>query len=312
MGVSFHALERLRAMGLLPAGANILDIGSSNLYSATTAELHGFLSQYGLIEDSHINVFIERLARGSKFGPDGVANESFVGELLERAGLKYLSFDIADGYKTQIFDLNRGILEERLRGAFDTVINFGTTEHVLNQLNAFRIIHDAVKPGGHIVHNLPCVGYIDHGFFAYTPRVFFDIAGYNDYELVYFEFQKPTQGKELYSIVRDYRQYFPSLSTTLESAANTELGSFVASDISVLVVFRKKKDLHFCIPLELSTSVGQIALTDPDSVAGAATAISTKQLYRFSFGLLRAAIRRTPGALARKVSRALERIFDRT
>jgi hypothetical protein len=52
---------------------------------------------------------------------------------------------------------------------------------VLNQLKAFRVIHDAVKSDGYIVVILPSVGYVDY---AYTPRVFFDIAGYNDYELV--------------------------------------------------------------------------------------------------------------------------------
>ena len=311
MGISLQALERLHALGLLSPGASVLDIGSSNLYSATSGGLRQFLSQYGAIGADPNPDFIERLARGSKYGPDGVANESFVGELLERAGLTYLSFDIANGYKTQIFDFNRGVLEERLRGTFDTVINFGTTEHVLNQLNAFRVIHDAAKPGGYMAHNVPCVGYVDHGFFAYTPRVFFDIAGYNDYELVCFEYQGPNRGKELYSIVRDYRPYFPRLSATLESAANTELATFQAPDISILVIFRKKKADDFCTPMELSTSVGQITLTDPNAVAGASSAISTKQLYRFSFGFFRAAIRRTPGAFIRKLSRAFRRIFGK-
>ena len=296
-------------MKLLPAGASVLDIGSSNLYSATPDGLRHFLSQYDPVEAGD-HEFIERLAKGSKYGPDGVANESFVGELLERAGLRYLSFDIADGYKTQIFDLNRNALEEKLHGTFDTVINSGTTEHVLNQLNAFRVIHDAVKRDGHMVHVLPCVGYVDHGFFAYTPRVFFDIAGYNDYELVCFDYQGPNQGKDLYSIVRDYRSYFPRLSATLD-AASTALASFRAPDIAAFVVFRKKRDARFCTPMEISTSVGQVTLTDPNVVPGAAAAISTKQLYRVAFGFFRAAVRRTPRAIVRKVYGALDRLFGR-
>ena len=309
MGMSLDALDRLQAMKLLPAGASVLDIGSSNLYSATPEGLRHFLSQYDSVEVGDYE-FIERLAKGSKYGPDGVANESFVGELLEQAGMRYLSFDIADGYKTQIFDLNRDVLEERLHGAFDTVINSGTTEHVLNQLNAFRVVHDAVKRDGHMVHVLPCVGYVDHGFFTYTPRVFFDIAGYNDYELVCFEYQGPNQGKDLYSIVRDYKSNFPRLSATLE-AANTALTSFRAPDIAAFVVFRKKRDARFCTPMEISTSVGQVTLTDPNVVPGAVAAISTKQLYRVAFGFLRAAVRRTPRAIVRKILGALDRLFGR-
>jgi len=310
MGISLRALERFQAMKLLPAGASVLDIGSSNLYSATPDGLRHFLSQYDSVEAGD-HEFIERLAEGSKYGPDGVANESFVGELLERAGLRYLSFDIADGYKTQIFDLNRNVLEEKLHGTFDTVINSGTTEHVLNQLNAFRVIHDAVKRDGHMVHVLPCVGYVDHGFFAYTPRIFFDIAGYNNYELVCFEYQGPNQGKDLYSIVRDYRPNFPCLSATLD-AADTALSSFRAPDIAAFVVFRKKRDARFCAPMEISTSVGQVTLTDPNAVPGAAAGISTKQLYRFALGFFRTAVRRTPRAIVRKVHGTLDRLIRRT
>jgi SAM-dependent methyltransferase len=309
MGISLDALERLQAMMLLPTGASVLDIGSSNLYSATPDGLRHFLSQYDSVEAGD-HEFIERLAKGSKYGPDGVANESFVGELLERAGLRYLSFDIADGYKTQIFDLNRDVLEERLHGAFDIVINSGTTEHVLHQLNAFRVIHDAVKRDGHMVHVLPCVGFVDHGYFAYTPRVFFDIASYNDYELVCFEYQGPNEGKDLYSIVRDYRSYFPCLSATLD-AATTALAKFRAPDVAAIVVFRKKRGARFCTPMEISTSVGQVTLTDPNVVPGAVAAISTKQLYRVAFGFFRAAVRRTPRAIVRKIYGALDRLFGK-
>lgn len=311
MGVTFQALKRLQEMNLLSPHARILDIGSSNLYSATPYELRQFLSRYGSTERDDTDEFIERLAAGSKFGPDGVANESFLGELLERAGLHYISFDVASGYRTQIFDLNRNALEEGQRGAFDTVINFGTTEHVLNQLNAFRVIHDATKPGGHMVHSLPCVGYVDHGFFTYTPRMFFDLASCNDYELICFEYQGPSQGKELFPIVRNYRPYFPRLSATIDKAQNTDLASFVAPDIGAFVVFRKKKDARFNIPMELSTSVGQVTLSDPGAVPGAAAAMSTKQLYRFAFGFFRAAIWRTPNAVARKLGRGLKRLFLR-
>ena len=65
MGVSFQHLERLQEMNLLPPGASILDIGSSNLYSATPDGLRRFLSRYS-IESDYTDVFIARLADGSK------------------------------------------------------------------------------------------------------------------------------------------------------------------------------------------------------------------------------------------------------
>src|SRR6186997_1073992 len=109
MGISFWALDRLRSINALPAGASVLDIGSSNLYTATPAELRDFLAWYGKDESTdEFDSFLDRIARGSAYSPTaGGTNNSFVGEVLERAGLRYLSFDIADGYRTEIFDLNR-------------------------------------------------------------------------------------------------------------------------------------------------------------------------------------------------------------
>jgi hypothetical protein len=55
MGISLHALERLQTMKLLPAGASVLDIGSSNLYSATPDGLRHFLSQHDFVEAGTMN-----------------------------------------------------------------------------------------------------------------------------------------------------------------------------------------------------------------------------------------------------------------
>jgi hypothetical protein len=58
-----------------------------------------------------------------------------------------------------------------MRDAFDLVINAGTTEHVSNQENAFRVIHDLTKRGGMMNHEVPAGGMIDHGFFSYQAEV---------------------------------------------------------------------------------------------------------------------------------------------
>jgi SAM-dependent methyltransferase len=305
MGISFWALDRLRSINALPAGASVLDIGSSNLYTATRAELRDFLVWYGKDENTdEFASFLDRIANGSAYSPTvGGSNNSFVGELLERAGLRYLSLDIADGYRTEIFDLNRRSLDDNLRGTFDAVINYGTTEHVLNQLNAFRVIHDAAKPGAYMVHSVPAVGYADHGYFTYTPRLFLDIASYNGYELVSCEFQGPTTGKGLFGIVQIYQTYFPALSETLKQADCSEFSNSNVPDIGISVVFRKKNNAGFCVPMEMSTSVGDISANWLDGASVSTAPLSTKQLYRTGASLLTAAVRRTPGAGVRFLSR---------
>jgi hypothetical protein len=52
-------------------------------------------------------------------------------------------------------DLNRDQVPYKLKAAFDLVVNAGTTEHVVTQDNAFRVIHDLTKAGGVMLHELP-------------------------------------------------------------------------------------------------------------------------------------------------------------
>jgi SAM-dependent methyltransferase len=115
-------------------------------------------------------------------GAPTIMPDSPPGRLLWSAlGLQSKSVDI-DGGDIRI-DLNKGRVPWRYRGAFDLAVNAGTTEHVANQGNAFAAIHDLVRPGGLMVHQLPAYGNIDHGFFGYQPKFFHRLAEANDYEL---------------------------------------------------------------------------------------------------------------------------------
>jgi hypothetical protein len=99
-------------------------------------------------------------------------------------GLEYAAIDI-DGDAIRL-DLDRDEVPARLKGAFDLVVNTGTTEHVGNQLNAFRAIHDLARVGGVMYHEVPAGGLIDHGLISYQPKFFFRLAQQNDYELLRF------------------------------------------------------------------------------------------------------------------------------
>ncbi len=262
MGISLGMIERMHGLGLFgQGGISILDVGSSNLYSASPAGIIAFLSSFGIAMTTELESFAARLAQGSAYNPvDGGANGAFVGELFEKAGFRYNAIDIADGYRTTILDLNHESAPQEFVDTFDLILNFGTTEHLLNQYNAFKVIHDSTKVGGYIVNSLPCVGYSDHGYFTYTPRCLFDLAGYNEYELVGFWFEGPGRNNDLYSPLRNYQSYFPVLSTALDEREITEAGKTVSTlnipDIGLLMICRKVKARPFMGALECSTSVG--------------------------------------------------------
>ena len=73
-------------------------------------------------------------------------------------GLSYASIDI-DGSPGSIpLDLNYDEVPAAFVGQYDVVTNFGTTEHVANQLQSFKIIHDLATPGALMLHVLPASG----------------------------------------------------------------------------------------------------------------------------------------------------------
>jgi hypothetical protein len=110
------------------------------------------------------------------------------GRLLWSAlGMESQSVDIEGGDIP--IDLNKGEVPLRYRGAFDLAINAGTTEHVANQGNAFSAIHELIRVGGLMYHELPAYGHIDHGFFGYQPKFFWRMAEANNYDTVLFHFK---------------------------------------------------------------------------------------------------------------------------
>jgi hypothetical protein len=84
------------------------------------------------------------------------------------------------------FDLNEPIKMEHL---FDIVINCGTGEHVFNIYQFFKTIHEVTAPDGIMIHVMPFLGWTDHGFFNLQPTLYWDLAQYNNYEVVCFTYQ---------------------------------------------------------------------------------------------------------------------------
>ena len=78
-------------------------------------------------------------------------------------------------------DLNEPYFENN---KYNLITNFGTTEHIFNQYQVFKTIHNLIKPNGLIMHFLPYQGAYNHGFYNYNPTFFFDLGKANNYETV--------------------------------------------------------------------------------------------------------------------------------
>jgi hypothetical protein len=102
-------------------------------------------------------------------------------DLYEGLGMKYTCVDTDGRYGALQLDINFDAAPEEHRNRYGFVTNHGTTEHLINQLNAFNMVHDFTKPGGYMLHALPFLGQLDHGFFNYQPNLFESLAMYNSY-----------------------------------------------------------------------------------------------------------------------------------
>jgi hypothetical protein len=175
MGVSPDNLDMIGSLyrrGSLPRGGAVADLGCSQLRNASPDDVRRFFGYFGTnVPDQEI----ERLA----------AHNVFLTEHLKRAGLSYRAFDIVTAPDCEWLDLNSDRVPKRWRGHFDLVLNFGTTEHVLNQLNALRILHDLAKAQGLIYSYFVRGGYMDHGLLHYSDRFVDLLCAANGYETIW-------------------------------------------------------------------------------------------------------------------------------
>jgi SAM-dependent methyltransferase len=103
-------------------------------------------------------------------------------ELYEALGFRYRCVDLDPSFESVRMDLNFDPVPEAEAGKYDFVTNHGTSEHLLNQYNCFKVMHDFCRPGGLMLHAVPFTVHLEHGFFNYQPNFFSALARYNSYE----------------------------------------------------------------------------------------------------------------------------------
>jgi len=175
MGASpdnFDIIADLHRRGVLPTGGSIADLGCTQLRDAVPADVRRFLTHFG---KTPTDEEVARLA----------AHNTFITEHMKAAGFSYRAFDVVVAPDCEWLDLNSDEVPTRWRNHFDLVLNFGTTEHVINQFNAFRVLHDLTKPKGLIYSLFLRGGYMDHGLLHYSDRFIDLLCQANRYETIW-------------------------------------------------------------------------------------------------------------------------------
>ena len=238
-----------RQQMLTPSKNRILDIGPQTIYFAGSDQIREFAQNQGgaVIPKGKLEAEIERLVYFST--PRDGERTTMLSEITDLTNIEYASIDVCPGLKnTELLDLNFDALPQRMRGHYDVVFNFGTTEHIINQWNCFEVIHDATKVGGVIYHQLPASGYLNHGYYCYTPLLFRELGEANNYEIAHLAVTP--SGENRIDALR-----IPSLGGETMLKEPRHLGdNNRIPQLNIHVIFRKTNDKPFRAPLEIATA----------------------------------------------------------
>jgi hypothetical protein len=94
----------------------------------------------------------------------------------------YLALDTNEKMGARSADLNHPITDMQ---PAELVTNNGTGEHVFNQAMVFENIHELTVTGGVMLHVLPMMPWLNHGFYNYNPILFRDLAHANGYQWLF-------------------------------------------------------------------------------------------------------------------------------
>jgi SAM-dependent methyltransferase len=158
------------------------------------------------------NVYLKASLLQKRFGADiDWKNEPYCERLLE-SGYGAAKVDSIDrsNYENAslILDMNSPLAPDIPQ--FDTVIDFGTSEHVFNISQALSNIIALCREGGQILHVSPANNFCGHGFWQFSPELFFSLYseknGFRDTEVfvasrkktgTWYKVKKPKAGERV-------------------------------------------------------------------------------------------------------------------
>jgi len=211
----------------------VCDIGATQLYLENNLDcLELFIDKFKKYKIPH-NLSQEDLKR--------LANLGHAKKMWELMGYDYMCVDTSNEAGALNLDLNFDEVPIERRGCSQLVMNMGTTEHVANQIQAFKIIHDLTSTDGLMYHNLPFQGYQTHGLVNYTPKFFWMLCRSNEYEFLDFSIIHGDQKEDLHSDI---------ILSIKQTGNQVPACRFVATTSAIRTLLRKKRNVGFVPPFD--------------------------------------------------------------
>ena len=196
--------------------------------------------------------------RAKNLVKDDNKNELNTRDFYLKMGFKNYDCIDADGTNNAlVFDLNHNIQKKyNFQKKYDLVTNLGTSEHVFNQKNCFLNIHNLAKKDGLIFNILPFEGQFNHCYFNYHPVFFYDLALFNNYEILGFWYYSCRSAKKFapydgynfdkpFKYNNDLLKYFDRISKQNKISCTP-----LDNDSHLGVLYKKKSDSDFMDPFQ--------------------------------------------------------------
>jgi hypothetical protein len=236
---------QLRQQGYLAGKRSVAEMGTQQLndsFLEARGELELVGELFGVETPCPIPLFVAGSTRG---GLDPLSKSApLARDFWTWLGFDYTSVDIDRDSDSVRFDLNYDSVPRELAGKYCLVTNYGTTEHIANQLNAFKTIHDFATAGGVMIHHVPMQGMLGHGLIAYDMKFFWMLARSNAYHLVHVSVSTDGQSKSLsQNLIDALAPFDPDIAAVQDK--------FRFTDIGLVVVLQKLTDVPFVAPIDV-------------------------------------------------------------
>jgi hypothetical protein len=225
MGLGPAVIElyrQLKLQGAFEGVTNVIELGSQDYWCPQKNLMRSLFAAFGREVDPHLLETSSATQKPARL-------------LYAALGIDYVCVDVDGRPGTVLMDLNFDPAPAEQKGKYSLVTNHGTSEHLLNQYNVFKSMHDFARVGALFVHAVPFTVHLEHGFFNYQPNFFSALAHYNSYETLGIWVGPDWQ-------IASFIPWNPALLDFLTfSSKTTHL---------LVVVQRKMFDKEFCVPFQ--------------------------------------------------------------
>lgn len=228
--------KNLKAAGLLPTHASILEFGEASWYGDVSTEvlsdaIEDLVEDKQQREDLHQRM-VEILCGDSQYKAWDLA-KIFYKVFLDYS--KIMAIDLHGTPAAHKLDLNQPL---SLTEQFDVIMNSGTAEHVFNICQFFKTSHEFTKPGGLMFHTVPFRGLLEHGFYSINPTFFWDLAAANGYSVLLLAYAQLAS------------QQFTALKSRRDILDMARRGALGADALLYAVMKKSQTESVFRIPIQ--------------------------------------------------------------